>query len=77
MQKVVQSRLSKQKTLGKAVCREDGTPGKAKIKGISQIMCERTLSLAKTWSQIFKLSIGNEKIVLALFQKVRFRSDTM
>jgi len=52
-------------------------PGKAKIKGISQIMYERTLFLAKTWSQILKLSIGNEKIVLALFQKVHFRSDTI
>lgn len=76
MRKVTKSRLSNQKTLRKAVCREDGTPGKAKTKRISQIMCERTLFLAKTRSQIFKLSIGNEKIVLALFQKVRFRSDT-
>ncbi|MCR4321575.1 MAG: hypothetical protein NUV74_14720, partial [Candidatus Brocadiaceae bacterium] len=28
--------------------------------------------LAKTWSQILKLSIGNEKIVLALFPKSAF-----
>ena len=50
-------------------------PDKAKIKGISQIMCERTLFLVKAWSQILKLSIGNEKIALALLQKVRFRSE--
>ncbi len=77
MRKNTQSRLSKQKTLGKVVCREYGTPRQTKIKGISQIMCERTLFLTKTGSQILKLSIGNEKIVLAFFQKVRFRSDAI
>jgi hypothetical protein len=51
-------------------------PDKAKIKEKTWETCKRIVFLAKTQPQIVKLSLGKEKIVLALLQKVRFRSDT-
>ena len=48
VRKVAKSRLSKQKTLRKQYAGKMVRPGKAKIKGKTRKMCERTLFLAKT-----------------------------